>query len=113
MKHMPLVYWGEHGGGLVEELSVGWSGGYSDGDLVKGCWMFWSAYACGTKILREYLINKSRAFIYTTAMPPALAQATCKTALQIIQRRKIICAVICMRTRSIRVQGFREWDLIQ
>jgi len=33
--------------------------------------------------LREYLINKSRSFIYTTAMPPALAQAA-RAALKII-----------------------------
>jgi 8-amino-7-oxononanoate synthase len=33
--------------------------------------------------LREYLINKSRSFIYTTAMPPAWAQAA-RVSLQII-----------------------------
>ena len=43
------------------------------------------AYACGTKVLRDYLINKSRSFIYTTAMPPSLAQAS-RAALQIIRQ---------------------------
>ena len=54
------------------------------GTLSKAAGCF-GAYACGTKVLRDYLINKSRSFIYTTAMPPALAQAA-RAALQIIRQ---------------------------
>jgi glycine C-acetyltransferase len=73
---------GLKGSGLIEELGLGAQVDIQMGTLSKaaGCL---GAYACGTKTLREYLINKSRSFIYTTAMPPALAQAA-RVALQII-----------------------------
>jgi glycine C-acetyltransferase len=73
---------GEHGGGLVQELGLGGQVEIQMGTLSKASGSL-GAYVCGTKILREYLINKSRPFIYTTAMPAALAQAS-RAALQII-----------------------------
>ena len=75
---------GPHGGGMVEELGLQGQVDIQMGTLSKaaGCS---GAYVCGTKILCEYLINKSRAFIYTTAMPPALAQAAL-VALHIIRQ---------------------------
>ena len=75
---------GEHGGGLVEELALGAQVDIQMGTLSKAAGSF-GAYACGTKVLRDFLINKSRSFIYTTAMPPALAQAS-RAALQIIRQ---------------------------
>ena len=74
---------GEKGSGLVEELGLGASVDVQMGTLSKAAGSF-GAYACGTKLLCEYLINRSRSFIYTTAMPPAIAQAS-RTALQIIR----------------------------
>lgn len=41
-------------------------------------------YVAGTTSLKEYLINTSKAFIYTTAQPPAIAAAT-SASIQIIQ----------------------------
>ena len=73
---------GAHGGGLVEELGIETQVDIQMGTLSKAAGCF-GAYVCGTKVLREYLINKSRSFIYTTAMPTALAQAA-RTALKII-----------------------------
>jgi 8-amino-7-oxononanoate synthase len=75
---------GAHGGGLVQELGLQGQVDIQMGTLSKAAGCF-GAYVCGTNILREYLINKSREFIYTTAMPPALAQASC-VALQIIRQ---------------------------
>ncbi len=43
--------------------------------LGKGMGVF-GAFVAGSDALIETLIQKARAFIYTTAMPPALAQAT-------------------------------------
>jgi glycine C-acetyltransferase len=74
---------GTHGGGLAEELDLADQVDIQMGTLSKAAGCF-GAYACGTKILQEYLINKSRSFIYTTAMPPALAQAS-RAALHIIR----------------------------
>ena len=73
---------GARGSGLVEELGLEGQVDIQMGTLSKAAGSF-GAYACGTKVLREYLINKSRSFIYTTAMPPALAQAS-RAAIQII-----------------------------
>jgi len=42
------------------------------------------AYVCGSRDLIDYLINYSRAFIYTTSLPPTVAAANIK-ALEIIQ----------------------------
>ncbi len=75
---------GKHGSGLVEELGLEWQVDVQMGTLSKAAGCF-GAYVCGTKVLRDFLINKSRSFIYTTAMPPALAQAA-RTALQIIRQ---------------------------
>jgi 8-amino-7-oxononanoate synthase len=73
---------GRHGAGLAQELGIGSAVDIQMGTLSKAAGCF-GAYACGTKLLREYLVNKSRAFIYTTAMPPAIAEAS-RTALRII-----------------------------
>lgn len=43
------------------------------------------AFVAGSQVLIESLIQKSRTYIYTTAMPPALAAAT-RVALQLVQR---------------------------
>ena len=75
---------GEHGGGLVDELELQGQVDIQMGTLSKAAGCF-GAYACGHKGLRDYLINKSRSFIYTTAMPPALAQAA-RMSLKIIRQ---------------------------
>lgn len=41
-------------------------------------------YVCGSRTLIDYLINFSRQFIYTTALPPAVA-AACIKAIQVIE----------------------------
>lgn len=35
------------------------------------------AFVAGSEVLMDYLVQKARTYIYTTAMPPALALATC------------------------------------
>lgn len=42
------------------------------------------AFVAGPQLLIDYLVQKARTYIYTTAMPPALAVATC-TSLELIQ----------------------------
>lgn len=74
---------GEHGGGLTEELGLEGDIDIQMGTLSKAAGCF-GAYVCGSKELRDYLINKSRSFIYTTAIPPCVAEAS-RRAVKIIQ----------------------------
>ncbi|MCF6209424.1 MAG: 8-amino-7-oxononanoate synthase [Gammaproteobacteria bacterium] len=43
------------------------------------------AFVAGSEALIETLIQQARSYIYTTALPPALAEATC-TSLRLLQR---------------------------
>lgn len=42
------------------------------------------AFVAGSQLLMDYLVQKARTYIYTTAMPPAIASATC-ASLDLIQ----------------------------
>jgi len=99
---------GEGGGGLVEELNLQGQIDIQMGTLSKAAGCF-GAYVAGSKILKDYLINKSRSFIYTTAIPPALAQAARKS-LVIIQhesqlRQKLLKNADDLRC-SLKGMGF-------
>lgn len=65
---------GENGGGLVEEMGLGARIDIQMGTLSKAAGCF-GAYACGSREICDYLLNHARSFIYTTALPPALAAA--------------------------------------
>ncbi|MGM0594148.1 MAG: 8-amino-7-oxononanoate synthase, partial [Pseudomonadota bacterium] len=53
------------------------------GTLGKGFGSF-GAFVAGSEALIEYLINTARPYIYTTATPPALAEAT-RASLRLVQ----------------------------
>ncbi len=57
------------------------------GTLGKALGTF-GAFVCGTKLLREYLINKCRSFIFTTAPPPIIACQTLKNLEKVPARMK-------------------------
>lgn len=74
---------GNHGRGLVEHFGLEKSVDIQMGTLSKAAGSF-GAYVCGSKTLISYLINRARSFIYTTAMPPAVAAASLR-AIEIIE----------------------------
>ncbi|WP_375172368.1 8-amino-7-oxononanoate synthase [Marinobacter sp.] len=43
------------------------------------------AFVAGPEVLTDYLVQKARTYIYTTAMPPAIARATC-ASIDLIER---------------------------
>ncbi|MDV2077731.1 8-amino-7-oxononanoate synthase [Marinobacter xestospongiae] len=43
------------------------------------------AFVAGPQLLIDYLVQKARTYIYTTAMPPAVAKATC-VALDLVEQ---------------------------
>ena len=74
---------GEHGGGLLEHYGLN----QEDvpvlmGTLGKGFGTF-GAFIAGSDALIETLIQKSRTYIYTTALPAAVAEAT-RASLKIV-----------------------------
>jgi glycine C-acetyltransferase/8-amino-7-oxononanoate synthase len=67
--------YGENGAGIIEEDKV------SDGvDIAMGTFGkalgSYGAYAAASKELIDFLVNKARTFIYSTALPPAVVGAT-------------------------------------
>ena len=65
---------GPHGSGLVSALGLGGQVDARMATLSKSAGLV-GAYVCGSELLRNLLINKSRPLIFSTALPPALAEA--------------------------------------
>ena len=74
---------GTNGRGTVEHFGVNPQDLIQMGTLSKAIGTS-GGYVAGPASLQEYLINTSKAFIYTTAQPPAIAAAA-STAIRIIQ----------------------------
>src|SRR5690606_18348464 len=70
--HATGVY-GPRGRGLVGELGV--SVDLQLTPVGKALGTFGAA-VCGPRVLVEYLLNRARTFVFTTALPPALCAAT-------------------------------------
>lgn len=92
----------EHFGIEVDKIQV------QMGTLSKAVGSF-GAFICGSKTLIEYLINKSRGFIYTTSLPPAICAASI-ASLEIIEnepslRQKLWENVIFLRD-GLKELGF-------
>jgi len=67
---------GERGGGILEHYGLGQQEvPVLMGTLGKGLGTF-GAFVAGSELLIETLIQKARTYIYTTAMPAAVAEAT-------------------------------------
>jgi len=69
---------GEHGRGLAEQLGVENQVDVTMGTLSKavGCL---GGYVAGSRTLIDYLLNKARSLIYSTAMPPAILAAAAES----------------------------------
>jgi 8-amino-7-oxononanoate synthase len=75
---------GARGAGLVEQLGLHDRVTVQIGTLGKALGAF-GAYAAGSRALVDYLINRTRPFIFTTALPPAVVAAA-DAALTIVER---------------------------
>lgn len=74
---------GEHGRGSADLLGVSDSVDIQMGTFGKALGSF-GAYAAVSAELRELLLNKSRSFIFSTSLPPAVLAASC-AALELVQ----------------------------
>lgn len=77
---------GESGRGLAEHFGAEEEVDIHLGTLGKAFGCF-GAYVCGKRVLIDYLKNKCRSFIYTTALPPAVL-GSILAALEIIRGEK-------------------------
>ncbi len=76
---------GERGAGVVEQLGLGADDvDVQMGTLSKALGGI-GAYVAGSRALIDYLVNASRSFIYTTALPAAAAAASL-AALKLVQQ---------------------------
>lgn len=75
---------GKNGGGVLEETNLG----VSEVPILMGtfgkAFGTFGAFVAGEEVLIETLLQKARSYIYTTALPPAVAAAT-REALTLIQ----------------------------
>ena len=74
---------GENGRGSAEHWRIEGQIDVTMGTLGKAFGVA-GAYVAGSRVLIDYLLNRARAFVFTTAQPPALAAAA-STALRIVQ----------------------------
>jgi 8-amino-7-oxononanoate synthase len=98
---------GAHGGGLLEQFGLS----QDDvpilmGTLGKGFGTF-GAFVAGSELLIETLIQSARTYIYTTALPPAVAEAT-RASLQLIKtetwrREKLTALITQFRTGAAQL----------
>lgn len=74
---------GSNGGGVVEHFGLSGRVHIQMGTLGKAFGSF-GAYAAGSRDLVDLLVNRSRSFIYSTALPPAICAAS-MAALDIVE----------------------------
>ncbi len=68
------------------------------------------AFACGSKVLREHLINQARTFIFSTAMPPYMA-GQIRAALGLARRMDAERAALLDESRRFAtLLRERGWD---
>ncbi|HIJ78390.1 MAG: 8-amino-7-oxononanoate synthase [Desulfobulbaceae bacterium] len=72
--HATGVY-GANGGGIIEEDGVGAGVDLAMGTFGKALGSY-GAYVAASKEMIDYLINRARSFIFSTALPPAVAAAS-------------------------------------
>jgi 8-amino-7-oxononanoate synthase len=66
---------GPNGGGVIEEDGVGGRVDLAMGTFGKALGSY-GAYVAGSREMIEYLLNRARSFIFSTALPPAVAAAS-------------------------------------
>jgi 8-amino-7-oxononanoate synthase len=103
---------GPSGAGVVEEMGLAGQVEIQMGTLGKALGSF-GAYAAGSRVLIEWLINRARSFIYTTALPPPVLAAAL-AALTIVnnepERRRRLWQNAAFLKRGLSGLGYRLGD---
>lgn len=104
---------GANGGGVLEQQGItSHEVPVLMGTLGKALGTF-GAFVAGSEELIEYLIQRARTYVFTTALPPALAVAT-QAALQLVRdepwRRQHLSALVQRFRQGAQSLGFRLMD---
>ncbi|NTZ20303.1 8-amino-7-oxononanoate synthase [Paenibacillus sp. JMULE4] len=100
--------YGEQGQGLVHELGLTERVEIQMGTFSKA-YGGYGAYIAGDEVLKQYLVNKARSFIYTTALPPAVIESVRLNWLQARKeewRRKELSRKAVWFREALRQRGF-------
>ncbi len=100
---------GPNGAGVVEEMGLGGQIEIQMGTLGKALGSF-GAYVAGSRVLIEWLINRARSFVYSTALPPPVLAAAL-AALRIVQnepdRRRRLWSNAALLREGLSRLGYR------
>lgn len=99
---------GKNGRGAVEHFGLAGQVDIQMGTLSKAVGAF-GAYVCGSRKLIDFLVNRSRSFIYSTALPPAVAAAA-HEGLDIIEKDSARRERLWENTRFL-LNGLRDLGL--
>ena len=103
---------GSRGGGTVEHFSLEDPAVIIMGTMGKALGCF-GAFVAGSSELREYLINRARTFIFTTALPPPVL-AGALAAIELIEKepetRQALRDNVCFFSRGLHDLGFNTLD---
>lgn len=103
---------GKNGGGLIEDLGVTEGVDIAMGTFGKALGSY-GAYIAASKDMVLYLINKARSFVYSTALPPAVAAASL-ASLKIVQNKPELRQELQTKThlfKSLLKEGGIDDDL--
>jgi 8-amino-7-oxononanoate synthase len=99
---------GARGSGLAEALECEADIDFLMGTLSKGVGIL-GGYCAMNKVFSDYMINKSRAFIYTTSLPAHICAAACEAIRIIESERKLrdkLWQTIVQVRGELQRQGF-------
>ncbi|MBP1157516.1 MULTISPECIES: 8-amino-7-oxononanoate synthase [unclassified Paenibacillus] len=100
--------YGEQGQGLVHELGLTERVEIQMGTFSKA-YGGYGAYIAGDEVLKQYLVNKARSLIYTTALPPAVIDSVRRSWLQVREedwRRKELSRKSAWFRDALQRRGF-------
>ncbi len=102
---------GEHGRGSLEHFGISTEGILQMGTLSKALGSV-GGFLAGPRVVVDYLKNKARPFIYTTALPPACAAAALE-ALRVVQEEPVWRQRLWENVRQW-TEGLKEagWQLV-
>jgi 7-keto-8-aminopelargonate synthetase-like enzyme len=99
---------GPGGRGLAAQLGVESAVDVAMGTLSKAVGSF-GAFAAGSQLLVDYLVNTARSFLFTTALPPSIVSASL-AAIDVIEREPWRQARLEENGRALR-EGLRSLGL--